>query len=265
MAVPSAGLLYPVRFPATAYVIRVISDGVTEDLPFPQSGTLTVGRDYWVSGDSAADSAAGNGDLVQMLEDALNANSPAVVYTVTISSGNVITVTSDGNDFSILWAHANTTLDETIFGFTNANTASATSAVAPNSSQGAWLPARPPRVDGRPRVPVVGGVARAISGLQRTSRLATPYAERDLTFSLLPQAKALREYEAATDPFGSFEEAWLSSISLGRLLRYYPDASARTITSYTTYRSRSLDDPLSRMEPTTMLRWEVKLQLVGVA
>lgn len=264
MAVANGLLLYPIRFSATSYVVRVTTNATTENLTFPSSGSLTTTRNYWMSGDDQADGdggVGGIGDLVAMLEATLNTNSAGRTYTVTLSATNIITVAVNSGTFQILWSHASTTLDETIFGFASGvDTSAATSTTAPNQTQGVWAPERPIAIDSRDRQPVVGGVMPAISGLSRTARMATPKAERDVSFTLLPQSKALREYEDADEPTGSFEEAWLSGISLGRPVRLYTDASSRTSTSYALYRTRDLDDPLKRSEQY-LVRWQVDLRL----
>jgi hypothetical protein len=269
MTAPNAAILWPVRFSATTYVLRVTTTfgvGVTEDLDFPAAGTLTTGRNYWLAGDDQADAdggVGGVGDLVKMLEDTLNTNSNGRTFTVTISATNRISISVDADEFQLLWAHANTTLDELVFGWTAANAPDPpdSEATAPNQTQGAWCPEVPISEDSRDQQPIVGAVARAISGAQRASRLAVPKKERDITFELLPSAKILSEYGPTTEPYGALETAWVESISYGRPLRLYEDASVRTAASYTLYRTRDLESPIARAA-AYKVKWDAALRLI---
>ena len=76
----------------------------------------------------------------------------------------------------------------------------------------------------------------------------------------MPQAKALDEYADSTEPYGSFESAWVNALSYGYSFRVYDDASERTASAYELYRVRSLSDPMQRSpEP---VRFEIDLGLV---
>jgi hypothetical protein len=261
MPLANACILTPIRFDATSKTIRVTVDATTETLTM---GSLVVGRNYWVSGDAQADadgSVGGVGDLVTLLQTALTTHSVGN-FTVTVSSTGTVTITlTAGTTFQILWADALTTLDETIFGFTNTALPSpaAASSVAANKSQGIWSPNRPIARDSRDRQRVVGSVATAISGLQRAYRLALPRKDRDMSWILLPKEKALQEYEVATEPFGSFEEAWVSAISQGYAFRVYDDEASRTSTSYSLYYARDIEEPLVR-NGTYAPYWDVNLR-----
>jgi hypothetical protein len=267
MALLKPCILYPIRFAATTYVVRVDVGGVVANLTFPSTGALTLGRNYWLSGDGQADAdggVGGVGDLYAILLATLNSHagvnfSDVVPYTAT----NTTKITVSSGNFQILWAHVDTTLDPTLFGFTAASNPNpaANSTLSANTTQGIWYPNRPPAEDSRDRQPRSGDVATALSGLVRVSNtVASPKKERDIRFDLLTAAKALREYEDATDPFGSAEEMWLSGLSLGRPVRYYEDASPRTSTSYSLYRTRDLDDPIARTS-RHKIRWGVDLRL----
>lgn len=263
-------ILWPIRFAATSYVVRVTVGATTENLTFPASGSLTVGRNYWVSGDAQADSdggVGGVGDLCAMMLTTLNSHSGVSFSEFSIYTGtNTIKITVSSGTFQILWAHGSTTLSPLIFGFTAASSPdpAAASVVSSNVSQGIWYPGRLPTVDSRDRQPVVGGVAVALSGAQRASRLATPYKTRELSWSVLTQNKSLREYEDATDPYGSAEEMYLSALSLGYPVRYYEDATSRTSTSYTLYVARDMDEIIERDEQYKV-RWKADLRLRRVA
>ena len=267
MALATPIVLYPVRFAATSYVLRVTSGATTENLTFPATGSLTTTRNYYVSGDSQVDSdgsVGGVGDLVSLLELCLDSNTGGLGYTVTVSdkSRNVITVAATGT-FSILWAHGSTTLSPLVFGFAASNTASATSAVAPNQSQGVWAPQQLWTADTRDQQELVGATTESISGLMRSSRLATPKKVRDLEWELLLKDRILDEYTPATEPYGSAEYGWVNSWSYGRPLRVYDDASSRTSASYKLYRMRQASRmPYARSERDgSRIRWAVDLPL----
>lgn len=259
-------ILWPVRFAATTYAVRATVGGVTETLNFPASGTLTLNRNYWLSGDAQADSEGGVngiGDLLTMLKTTLDSHSGVSFSEVSAYTGdNQVKVTASSGTFQILWAHAATTLDPTLFGFTAATSPdpAANSVLTTNRSSGCFYPGKLVTVDSRDRQPRSGGIATTLSGLSRVSNYCTPKKHRDLSWDLLTQAKALREYEDATDPFGSFEEMWLSALSLGYPVRYYEDATLRTSSSYTLYKTRSLEDRLARSDQYKV-RWRTQVTL----
>lgn len=269
---PNSMLLYPIRFAATSYIFRVTADVAGSptfaDLTFPASGSLTIGRNYWLSGDGQADAdggVGGVGDLLTLLDACLELHPTIQTFTVTLESTFLVRVTVSGATLCILhWANAATTLDESIFGFTNTDTASLGAHNATLLPQGIWRPKRATAIDTRDRQPVVGGIAHAISGLQRTSRLALPRKERDLNWKFVNQAQILQEYELAAEPFGSFEEAWVNSISFGRPFRYYNDETSRTSTSYQLYVPRMLEDPMTRNEQFKIF-WDIAIKARAVS
>lgn len=250
--VAAACILYPIRTSGGA--LRAISNGTEETL----SNALTSGRDYWMSGDGDTDS--GEEDLVAYLQTLLNTNTGSTTYTVTVSATTHQVTVSANHPFTLRWGHGATTLDPLVWGFTATDyTSSGDTRTGPNGAMGAWLPGKPCWVTDRERQPLVGGVVAALSGLQRTAVLSVPKKERDLVWRLVPQAKTLREYEAATDPYGSVEEAWLSAIGLGRTWRFYEDASVRTTSSYSLYRTRGLVSPY-QVSADVVTSYDVTLQ-----
>lgn len=262
MAITNAAILYPIRFATTGPLLRVEVGGVAETLAF---GPVVVGRDYWVSGDGQEDTSDGEGDLLEMLKECLDSHSAVSTFTVAVVNG-FVTVTSSAANFNILWGDGLTTLDATIFGFTQASFPFAVaSATAPHYPKGRWLPGRFLSKDTRNRTPVVGSVSRSITGLVRTARLADPAATRDLMFELLPKSKALDEFAAAEGPYNTFETAWRDGISHGRRIRLYENEAsvASGPSAYAYYRTASLEDPL-RQRTSNLNYWDASLKLVEV-
>lgn len=265
---PTPVLAWPVTFAATSYVVRVEIQGSTiEDITI--SG-LTVGRYYWLTGDNQADAdggVGGVGDLCDILETAIESHSNGPTVTVSVNTNGTLNISSN-QTMRIQWSHVNNTLDPLIFGFTSAaDSALSQTITSPNTVQGLWFPGYPPASDSRDRTPIVGGTAVALSGATRTSRLVSaPEPQRELVFTLLSQAKVLREYEAATDPYGSFEEAWLTAWASGRPVRVYDDLTTlATSSSYSLYRITDLSDPIGRSGQYAVL-WDVgPLRLRGVS
>jgi hypothetical protein len=265
MSVPNALILWPVRFASTAYVLRVTINGTTTNLNFPATGSLTVGRDYFMSGDARADGTTasnnGHGDLISMLQATIRTHANGGAATVAFDSSFKILVTFGGGfGGQMLWAHGSTTLDDAVFGF-NGNTSTAISATSPNVPMGIFRPNRPIANDGRDRQGIVGGIARTMTGKVRVSRYALPAKERDLSFQYLNQNVALTEYLAGDNPTGSLEYAWINAFSLGRYFRLYEDESSRTTTSYKLYQIANLEDDMMRTE-AFKIWWDRPLKTV---
>lgn len=240
---PNARVNWGLRFGATSYGLRINYNSAGA-----QTVTIPVSRarDYWMAGDGQADSSAGAGDLLRVLELAIETYSFAVIAaTVTLDTNFRVNIATGGN-LQILWADAATTIDPTIFGWTAANVGPSASLTSPNLPQGIWRPQRPVGVDSRDRQPVVGGVLSAISGLQEVSRVALPYRTRDLGFAQLAPDRVLAEYSSASEPTGSFESLWLNAATLNYGLRVYEDETSRSSTGYRQYKTRSIADPIVR-------------------
>ena len=103
--------------------------------------TVAISRNYWVSGDT--DIRTGQGDLIRILEESLNSNAQGNVFTVSLSTENIVTITSlDALDFTILWKDALTTVDPGIWGF-DPDVIDQDPHVAPWQSKGVWIPGEP--------------------------------------------------------------------------------------------------------------------------
>jgi hypothetical protein len=264
-AVAGGLILWPIRLASTTFAVRLTSGGTTETVSMAVGGGT---RNYWMADDGQADadgSVGGIGDLVALLETVLNLNSAGATYTVTLDSSLYLSITVSGvADFQILWSNAATTLTAAHFGFPDSTypASAAASVTSPSLPYGIWRPGRAVATDTRDRVPSVGAVGQAISGLVRVSDLVSdPKAHRNLSWRRFPAAKALTEYQASAEPTGSWQYAWRNSVKLGRPLRYYENETSRTATSYGLYRLRSkATDGLERSTESPA-RWNLSLEL----
>jgi len=259
VAIPNAAILWPIRFATATPAIKVTTGLTTETL----TGAATIDRNMWLAGDNAADAATygGAGDAIKWLQDLLNTNTPSRTYAVAISAAGLVTVTVDTGPFTLHFDDAATTITPAFFGFAaSAYVASGSAVSSPNQARGWFSPGYPLSEDTRDRQPYVGSVARTISGITRTSRIAAPHKLRDVSWLMLPQALALAEYGAATAPTGTAEHAWQESLSLGRRLRLYDDAATRTTSSYGIYKVIDLAQPITRSgQPITRFDFRLKL------
>lgn len=265
MVLNNAMIMTPWRPTQTTYVLQESVAGSSTPLTFPATGSLTIGRNYWPSGDGQADAdggVGGVGDLLAILKATLDSHANPATFTVTLDANFRVNISTASTVHTEDWDNAATTLPKALFGFA-ATTLNAILNVGTLLPQYIWRPKRPIAEDSRERQPVVGGVARALSGLQRVSALSTPKKERDLLFRLVTKSQILQEYEDATEPYGSFEENWVNNIALGRPFRYYPDETSRTSSSYQLYVTRSLEDPLTRNDQYRVY-WDVALQARAV-
>lgn len=253
---PSALLAHPIVFAAGSYVLRVTFNFVTQN----RTLTVTPGRYYWTTGDGQADGATsgGVGDLLALLQATINSHTESPNCTVSLVDHRVVIAVPAGL-INVLWVHANTTLDRSIFGFT-ATTGLVGSATGAHLPRGLWRPRHPvSEPDTRDRRVSNGGISETLSGRYRVSDFGASVRERSLAFRLLNRAVALDEYAAAPEPFGTFEQAW-ESMRLGRPFRLYPDETQLGSSAYTLYRTRSLADPLSR-DSQYSVRWAADLKV----
>ena len=257
-------VLYPLRFTATTYALRVTTGSLTETLAFPASGALTLNRNYWMAGDDQADIAdyGGTGDLVAMLEATLNLNAGGIGYTVTTDANGFITIAVNSGTFQIQWAHVSTTLDAAIFGFLNSADSpdpAASTDTSTRQARGIWAPRRPFSRDSRALSPLVGSIATSVSGLQRGGRLALAAAERDMGWAGVARERALEEFAFSAEPRGTFEYMWLNAIGRGWPFRVYENSSIRTLTSFGLYVTRDLAMPMRR-DTKWRVRWDCSLR-----
>lgn len=246
-------VLVPVRFAATSYAIRVTLNSVTQTLTTP---TLTVGRNYWMAGDSVADASTdgGVGDAIRLLEDTLDTHTQVGSgWSVSLSATNVVTI-FHASTFQIQWGHASTTLDEALYGFTAANWPSSpgTTTTAPYRTKHAWAPGIAPSEDTREVQEHVASMTRALSGVQRTAHLASPKKRRALAWPLIQQALVREEY--ASSAGHTFETIYDERIAVGHRLRYYADATDRA--TWGLYKLAEHTDPMQRSSEVPT-RWNI--------
>lgn len=239
---PDARIDWPVRFAASSFGLRIAYNGFAQQTV---TVPVTIDRNYWLSGDAQTDTSAGNGDLLRVLELALETYSlTALTATVTLNSNFRVSIVTPSN-LTIYWSDVASTLDPMLFGFTAATFGPATSNVGANLPNGIWRPNRPISYDTRDRQPYVGGVLSAIGGLTEVSRVAVPYRTRDIDFRYLAPDRVLGEYSPVTEPTGAFEDLW-DAVTANRPLRLYPDETSRASSGYREYRVRDLADPITR-------------------
>ncbi|MBK6683991.1 MAG: hypothetical protein IPG45_05915 [Deltaproteobacteria bacterium] len=239
-------------FGASSYVLRVLYNGVTENLTF----SVTPNRFYWAVGDGQADAATlgGQGDLLRVLELCIETHSGAPSVTVTLDSNYRLRVAVAANTIQLLWSHASTTLDTAGIGGVNpfgysGDTSLAAAVVSASMPAGLWRAQRPIWNDGRPQRPMIGGAARTMTGLVRVSDFGTMARERGIYFGRLPQTVVLNEYAPSTALYGTLEYAWHNAIGIGRPFRLYEDEGqlATGTSAYTLWRTTSKARPYQRL------------------
>lgn len=255
MALRIPTFLVPIRF-ATANPTLRVTLGTSQTLTL----SVSTGEDYWLSGDGST--TTGARDLAERLQTCLRTHggTGAASFTVTVSEDNVLTVTCS-NAFALLWADGATTLSPTVFGWTAANTSSATSQVAPNQTKGVWSPGVPWAFDSGDDATIIGAYTETEDGGSRGSLTNVLY-DRTIRFTLLQGARVKTEFADATKPYGAFEYSWTTGgWGQGARVRVYADRSSRTSTSYAVYRRRSISRPWARMDAVSTLRWQLELEL----
>ncbi len=256
----SALIAWPITSTATSLNLRLLVNGGTQNA----SVSLTAGRYYWTVGDGQADASTndGVGDLLGILQAAIRATTAAAAgVTVALTTDFRVRIRTNSLDtIDLQWSNAATTLPESWFGFTNTDTGAGVSHTGTLLPQGLWRPRKPvSEPDTRDRQVLVAGVSRTMTGRIRVANFGTASRERSLSFRLLNRNVALDEYVQASEPYGSFEHAWINSIGVGRPFRLYEDETALTSSDYTLYSTISVEDPLDR-DPSSRLRWAVDLQ-----
>lgn len=271
MALHNPLVLWPIKFSATSYVLRVTVDGAAEDLDFPASGTLTSGRSYWMSGNGSGDSDGGEGgvgDLLAMLVATLETHSNLPTVTVEFDSQFRLVVTSD-LALTIHWGHANTTLDHAIWGASNGNesTSSGTMTFA-RRAYGVWRPRQPWQEDSEDRTEFSTGVKASLSGSVYRAPLTNRNKPRQLGWTVLSKARVL---EAHGDDAGgtalthdqnqtdTFEFLWRSAIALGYPIRVLEDETDFA-SDYKLYSVETKDAPWKR-DDQHRLRYAITIDL----
>ena len=202
----------------TSSALRVTENAVASTLTVidPATGSaLASTKTFYLRGDGSDD------DLLQVLVETIQSHAQANTYTATLTMSTdaaspsvTTTITqSGGNAFQINWTHAGTTIEASWFGFTDADTASDTSAKSgTKSSSVAWASPDAPQVrEEHPEYDV--SVQRSRSGRVRALRRGGPYHILDLGFTLLDSRRVLRT-DNTSDPDATFA-AFLETVGDG--------------------------------------------------
>lgn len=231
---------------------------VTGDLKFYVGATLDT---VTLTLDGTEDMAT----RLSKLKTAMETHSAGPTITVTLLSTQKVRIFVGGLTAQLLWTDAATTLDAEIFGWSNSSDYGPFATLnAPNQVGGLWVPGKEPEEDTGDVQRVVGGTSTALSGKQRTSYFAQPYAERDLVFGLLQPAVTEDRFADSAAPQGTLERAWLDALSKGRSLFYAEDES--DLATYTEYKLRDAGRrPISRDDRFPAQRWKGELMLRKVA
>lgn len=266
MAAPLPSYHHPIRFAVANPVLRIHPDSAGAGTA--QNVTLAVAtdEDYWMSGDGER-ATAGRRDLLAVLQDALNTNTDGEQYAATLDADGFVEIASlSGNEFDLLWTHANTTVDAPTFGFRQ--TVDSTGAdvhVSPNQARGVWLPERPKRTDTRDEPVTAGALMETIDGGSRGYELASGY-ERYITHHLVDRTNILTELAAADRPLGSLDFAWVyGGWSRGAPIRFYEDKTNRTPWNWKHYRRKRRARPWREMGVSALKRYTVDLDMRRVA
>jgi len=260
MSLSDAGLLMPIRFDSSSPVLAVQVGAQTALINL----SVSVGRDYWITGDGRADDAAGNADILTIIADAITAQHPAapsVTPSLSFvgSRARVRFVCSPA--LSLEWGNASTTLEPAPFGFGSASTPQSTNLVAANQLPSLWSPDAPIGFDTRDRRVILRGLRRTMTGRVVVTDFGNTASRRDVTFNLLHQSAALQEY--ADRPADAFELHWVNTISKGMRFRLYEEqGKIGNGLGFGTYTTDSLQDPLQRSpQDPARVRWDVSLQM----
>ncbi len=257
MSVPEPCILYPVSFAAPEPVLRVVTGGVERDavLAGVQAGDLTG---WFLSED----------DLIEELLVALNDLPGGVTWTAELDDSNMLVLTSSGAA-RLLWSHANTTLDPTLFGWVDADTVSGTTHAAPNQTRGIWIPGVPgdPRgyLERAPRMPRTVAVwTSTLDGGGRGYNLSPDTLSGPVSWYRIPAARVVASHALATQPYCTFSEAWTrGGIAAGEVFRLYDDRTNRALYERCQCTSAPKGTPWRLEEMNGLLNYEIgPLELV---
>lgn len=257
----TSAVMIPWVADAGSYDIRVKIGATAENITV----SLTSGRQYWRSGDGTADSAAGNGDLLGVIVDAINTNhtnggnvSAEVVF---VADEPRVRLTESSSDIKLAWSDAATTFPPEVLGFSSSDTAEAATITAPDRLPGLWTPQALLTDDTRDRYMPRRGVRESLSGLIYGSDFGDGASRREVSWTLLQQRYVLNEYEQADGE--AFEDYWVDWISKGRRFRLYDEATATTLSNgtFSVYKSRNNSDDPAQRDDRDPTRWSVFLQM----
>lgn len=223
---------------ATAGTISVVVNAVRETLPFPAAGALTLQRCYYVAGDDLADAATlgGQGDLIKMLEDAINAHGQAPALVLTQDGAGRLSATS-GAAVTVEGAHANTDVDLTVWGLDNDGDHVLGTAATdfPFRHRRGWYPGHHQSQDSREQAKLVGGIARPVNGMPWAVVLPVGPKQRELGWMAIDPHLMLEDLAAVDAPWSALQTTWEEAIAMGMPWRFYQDTDTRTSSSFRVY------------------------------
>jgi hypothetical protein len=259
MAITQGFLSRPYTALSASYNIRVNVATSTQTLAFP---TLTVGRKYWIQGDSTADSSAGDGDLCKLLATCLDSHPSSAGpgdFTVSLveDANKCLLLKIQNNSskaFAIQWADGATTIDPTLFG----NGVTSDSYIVGNYSvTNLFTPSTvlslgaPCSMDSRNMPMSVGGGGVTLGGLVYANTATTSTRQRQIGWSYIRQQFVLSEYAYSTATYcGTFDNFFLNHLATGADIRVTDDYSVAS--SYDRYRCTTSSNPISRSDSSVM-------------
>lgn len=196
-----AVLLPAIEIDTTNQGIRMTENATTA------TASIAVGT-YFARGDGASD------DLLKVIDDAIEAATASVnTYTIAAArsanaaavSGSVTFTRASGADtFRFAWADALTTFDESLLGFTDANTALDANPKVGTLSPEAWWVSSEIYASFEPTFPTDGAVTRARSGKVRGVRRGGPYEERLWEQEMVDSRRVLSQ-DNTSDPTATLQ------------------------------------------------------------
>lgn len=287
--IPRPALMIPWRntiaSPLTT-IVAVTLDGTpelvdTESIPLP----LTLGRDYWVSADAAADAdpdgEGGDGDLVALLAAGLVAEVAtidAVEPSWTTDGRLRLTATLSGAavQWGIFTVHED---DEPAWTMARllglpiipdaAPQAISAGAVLtmPLMSDRLFWPGRPFHRDSRDRDEFVGSVSHTTDGFAWPAVQTAPVVRREVGWDYLRLQHVLEEYADELGPFNTAETIRREGLRWGRRVRLYGDiGDLGTTDAYSVYRPREPLQPIVRQgEGDDQIFHDLRLDLVRLS
>jgi hypothetical protein len=243
--------------PALAGTIRVEISGVGYTVPVP---ALDPDEFYYLSGDGGAF------DLWKILEDALNDQLSGQSFAITHDNDGRGHINCD-DEFRILGAHVDTTIDLTVFGLDNIANHPAVSGPQdydiPRQHAFGFFPQDQPSEHPLDALPVVATGAVTVSGRSRVIKLSRSQGRHNaFGWTALDGALVRTELADADHALSVFELTWGASSSAGYPLRFYVDTTDRA--TFKTYRVRPeglQDFPWSEAEETAVF-WDLRFPVI---
>ena len=245
--------MYPVfsaawKAPSTNPTLRFYNGGT----PYDAELNLAEGEEAWIAGDR--DVGFGNSDLLEQLQFALT-TALGYVFTVTLDDDCKVVITGP-QPVHIAWTDENTTLDPTIFGFSEDVTLSTgVPYTAPYQSSLIWTPDRWATRDTQDVPDMIASNKVTGNGLARGYRLTTGY-QRTIAFDLLPAGKV--QLDDIDRPYSTLYQA-IQAWADGRKIRVYDDVDNMVLGTFRSY--RWIPGSMPEQRDTVGVRYGVSIPL----